>query len=85
MNAYSEIGDGEAISQGAATRRLKSRARPPLVRRMSCLLLAALPAAGAGYFLATASLAAILAAIGLLLVLIGLLVAAGLYALDNVR
>jgi hypothetical protein len=85
MNAYSEIGDGEVLSRGAVTRRLLPRKRPPLVRRISCLLLAALPAAGVGYFLATASLAAIVAAIGILLVLLGLLVAAGLYALDNVR
>jgi hypothetical protein len=46
--------------------------------------LAIISVGGLGYCLVTASLAVILFAVSLLLVLVGLLVAFGLYVLDNV-
>jgi hypothetical protein len=58
--------------------------RQQLRRRTGCVLLAIISVGGVGYFLVTASLAVIAVTISALLVIIGLLVAFGLYVLDNV-
>jgi hypothetical protein len=84
MNAFAEISDCEPVEQADLPPPSTQRQRVPLLQRARCLVLAAFLIAGAGYFVATASLSVVLGIVGGLLALLGLLVAVGFYALDNV-
>lgn len=93
MNQFTEVYRRKARSRSGHSRQherevaraLTSKDRQRIRRIAGQLLLAAIAVSAIGYFLAAASLALIVAAVGVLLVLFGLLVAWGFYVLDNVR
>ena len=93
MNQFTEAYRRKAKSKSSFSRKHEqevaqaqtSKGRQRLTRWVIRMLLTPIALAGIGYFFATASLTAILIAVGLLLALSCALVVFGLYVLDNVR
>ena len=93
MNEFTEVYRRKVKSTARLSRRhewevaqaLTFRDRQRFLGAAGRLLIAALALFGLGYFLATASLTAMLVAGGLLLALLGALIVFGLYVLNNVR
>ena len=93
MNQFTEVYRRKAKSKSGFSRQHEqevahaqtSKGRQRLMRWVIRMLLTPIALAGTGYFFATASVTAILIAVGLLLALFGALVVFGLDDLDNIR
>jgi hypothetical protein len=93
MNAVTQIDVRDAVAGRELVERpqlkivqpLRSDRRSRLVRRAGCGLVSAAALGGAGYFFATASLAIILSALGVLLAIFCMLVGSALYVMDHVE